>query len=263
MSDEKRTESLLVDDLRKRIDEIDKSNQFNAQANANYIVPRRRDGNVEEVVKKPVVKEKKTIVENRYSSLENYNEAPENIYRPRKKVPSAFTDEQQKMISESVELIRNEHDAKERFIKKEEKRLLKDQNKIIKKINKYDRKINLYQQKENYDEAQKTMELKERLTSELKEIQQNFKEITMSFSPGMSLDERRRKIYNNAYNAETNRVRKMINARQKAEKGNGLNWESHVEYSDMVQPDKNAGTPERKRERSWEEELEAFGDDKF
>ncbi|ARU91165.1 hypothetical protein SCLARK_00446 [Spiroplasma clarkii] len=264
MSDQKRPESLLTDDLRKRIEEIDKSSQFNAQGRETYFVPRKslesEDPQLVETQKKQSAKDRKIDIEKRHSPLENYNERPENIIRPRKAAVSPFTDEQKKEITATVDQIKTEHDLHERLIRRKEKEYLKTQNKLIKKINRYERKINIYQEKGRHDDVEKTMEIKDNLANELKFIQDGFKNISQTFSPNMSLDERRRKIYNNAYNAETNRVRKIVKARQESKTGNGLNWSNHVADSNLVMPDKNAALPERKRVKTWKEEIEEFDD---
>lgn len=250
MSNQNKTNDSLQDDLRRRMNEIDKSSEFNAQGREHYFTPRREND---------VIDENKNLSKQKNFQFENYDKNNPTIIKPRKRTNSPFSEEEKKHITESVELIKTEYNIRNKFIKQEEKKHLKNQDRIIKKINKFDRKIQIFQEKGSIEEAAKTIDLKEELQNRLYAIQEDFKNISMTFDQNMSLVDRRKKIYNNALKAQTNRARKIIELRNKSSKKNAngvFHWGNYINESSFVQPDKNAGVPERKRESSWTEEIE-------
>gem|GEM_PF-5962494 len=218
MSNQNKTNDSLQNDLRRRMNEIDKSSEFNSQGREHYFTPRRENNEIDEI--KNSLKQKDFQLERKYKPIENYNKNTPTIIKPRRKTNSPFSEEQKKHITESVELIKTEYDIKNKFIKQEEKKHLKNQDRIIKKINKFDRKIQIFQEKGSIDEAAKTIDLKEELQNRLYAIQEDFKNISMTFDQNMSLVDRRKKIYNNALKAQTNRARKIIELRNKSSKKN-------------------------------------------
>ncbi|QGS52311.1 hypothetical protein [Spiroplasma tabanidicola] len=189
------------------------------------------------------------------------NEGKPTLIKPRRKQEPLVSKEERKELEKTISDVTAELREKNENIIKQHKKLMKEENKFNKLVNKYSKKIEVMKNKGYSEEkVEKTIELKENYKNKLNQIHQNllFVEAHQTFDPNMSLKDRRKQIYNNAYNSETRRAQKLIALREAANnKKQAFNWESHVDYSESVkpQPDKNAG---HKREGSWDDELERF-----
>ncbi|QEH62232.1 hypothetical protein SCHIN_v1c10390 [Spiroplasma chinense] len=230
MSDLKEKQNLLSDDAKKRLEEIKRSDDLvKANSATNYFVPKRK------VVEEQVISEAHEVI------------------KPRKRKNLPFSEDEKTHIKEVVEEVKQELKTREVTLQKDQKKLFKEGHKISKMVSKVNKKIEVMKTK-GYDEEviERTLELKEDYVNKLKQIHEEIEVINSSYDPNMSLKDRRRQIYNNAYSAETERARKLI----KNAGSNKMSWSDHKNDSDFVQPDKDAYLPERKRTKSWEEEVE-------
>ncbi|AHI53232.1 hypothetical protein [Spiroplasma culicicola] len=241
MSQSKENQNLLSDLAKKRLDEIKRSEELmgNSAASQQYFIPKRKDNQEVEIVKK----------------------TDESIIKPRKHKNLPFSSEEKTEIQKTFSEVKSDLKEKEKANSKLEKQLIKEGYKISKMVKKTTKKINQMIEKDvDQEDIEKTIELKDNYVDQLKEIHENIKVVNSNYDINMTLKDRRKQIYSNAYNAETERARKLMAMREKGYDG-GFNWQNHVEDSEFVQPDKNAGLQERKKTRSWEERIKDHEDD--
>ncbi|AOG60758.1 hypothetical protein SHELI_v1c08090 [Spiroplasma helicoides] len=236
MGNEKETKSLLNSNVKDRIEEIKNTERLMNPKPVQYFIPSRKD--------------------------ERKKEQKENLIliKPRKVKDLPFNAEQKKNIEQTVTTIQEEYKKADRIVHKEQKSLIKEGQKVSKLVSKFDRKIERMRQRGyDEDEISKTIDMKDDYINKLNEIQENLENITATFYPNMSLQERRSKIYNKAFNAETARVNRLMNLRNSDNKNkHSFNWSNHINASDFVQPDKAAALEERKRDSSWTQEVDKF-----
>ncbi|QBQ08076.1 hypothetical protein SGLAD_v1c08770 [Spiroplasma gladiatoris] len=242
MDKDKNTQSLLKADPQKRFEEIKKSDELIKGVNEKeFIRPSRLD-----------------------QQINGQKNEDVNIIKPRKKQEPNFSaperNELEKTIGELTTELRDKH---EKIIKKQ-KMLMKEENKVNKLLNKYSKKIEVMKNKGVSEEkVEKTIELKEIYENKLSQIHQNLKLVDpqQTFDQNMSLKDRRKKIYDNAYNSETRRAQKLVAMREAAlSNKKAFNWESHVDYSESVKPEKQDNSIHR-RKGSWAKEVEKYNKD--
>ncbi len=236
----KELEAKALLDSKKRVEELKKSDELvKSKVQGDIIIPKR-------------------------ISTDQAPELNEQVFKPRKEKNMPFSDEEIKEIEKTISDIRYEIRQKDKFVQKEEKKLIKEGYKLTKLVTKTSKKLNNMLEKGSFSNSdiEKTLELKENYVSKLKEIHDNIKTVASKYTPEMSLQERRKQIYNDAYNAETERAQKIISWRENVKLGKSeFNWGNHVDDSDKVMPDKNASLEERKRQANWEEEVKKFKSD--
>ncbi|ALD66779.1 hypothetical protein [Spiroplasma cantharicola] len=188
-----------TNETKKRLEEIKNSNiLMSSQSTANdFYVPKRKTKN---------------------SQLEKVD-----IIKPRKKKNLPFSPEQQKEIEETITNIQSEYREFDKSSKIFEKRLLKEEQKLSRLILKTNRKIGSLIFKEDTEQLEKTVELQEEYLKAFDKVHDNIDTIALR-EQNVSLRDRRKHIYSKAYNAETERARRLIELRNK----NRATWTNQI-----------------------------------
>ncbi|QHX36958.1 hypothetical protein [Spiroplasma sp. BIUS-1] len=215
---------LESDQAKKRLEEIKQSNSLmNSQMTANnFYVPKRKVSN-------------------------SGNEQTE-IIKPRKKKNLPFTDSQQKEIEKTISNIQSEYRENEKEKKIVEKKLIKEEIKLSRLISKTNKKIGSLIDKENKEQLEKTVELQESYLNAFDKLHDDIDTLVLSENK-ISLEDRRKHIYNNAYNAETERARKLVQLRN----SNKANWTNQLK--------ENKKTVSKRNSDNWMERLGILDDD--
>ncbi|AGR41562.1 hypothetical protein [Spiroplasma taiwanense] len=217
--DSLQTKNNQNEQAKKRLDEIKKSNEIMGKnsESSNFFIPKRKNTNLD---------------------LESNSE----IIKPRKRKNLPFTEEQKKEIEETVSNVKQEFKDIEIQNKMLEKKLVKEEQKLTKLIYKTSKKISNLLDKNKEDELEKTLELQDEYFSALEKIQDDIDTIVLG-EANISLQQRRKHIYNNAYNAETERARRIIEMR----KNRDMAW------SNQIKSDSKKESP--REVKSWKERL--------
>ncbi|AUB31986.1 hypothetical protein [Spiroplasma floricola] len=202
---------------KKRLEEIKLSNDLiNSQvASNNFYVPKR-----------------KTI---------NSSNEEVSLIKPRKKKNLPFTDQQQKELEKTISDITNEYKDIEKEQKNIEKKLLKEEVKISRLITKTNRRIRSLIDKEDMEQLEKSVDLQEQYIKAFDKVQEGINTLVLREN-NISLGERRKYIYNKAYNAETERARRLVELRN----SNKETWASQIK-KEKQQDDKRPSENWRER----------------
>ncbi|AGR42427.1 hypothetical protein [Spiroplasma diminutum] len=170
------------------------------------------------------------------------------LIKPRKKKNLPFTDEQQKEIEETMTNIQTEYKQIEKSNRTFEKKLFKEELKISRLISKTNKKIGSLIAQENEEELEKTVKLQAEYLRVFDKIHDDIDTIILRDNK-ISLGDRRKHIYNNAYNAETERARKLVELRNK----NKSSWSNQIKNELKVEPKRSSD--------NWMERLGILDDD--
>ncbi|AUM62944.1 hypothetical protein [Spiroplasma monobiae] len=212
------------DQAKKRLDEIKQSNSLiNSQVTANnFYVPKRK--------------------------IATSNDAQTTFIKPRKKKNLPFSNEQQKEIEKTMLDVRSEYRDNLKEKKTVEKKLLKEEIKLSRLISKTNKKIGTLIDKENTGELEKTVEMQSEYLNAFDKIHDDINTLVLSENK-ISLEDRRKHIYNNAYNAETERARKLVQLRNE----NRASWTNQIKESK-----KNVS---KRKSNNWMERLGILDDE--
>ncbi|WP_339020643.1 hypothetical protein [Spiroplasma endosymbiont of Atherix ibis] len=203
---------------KKRLEEIKLSNDLiNSQvASNNFYVPKRK-------------------------SINSINEEV-SLIKPRKKKNLPFTDQQQNELEKTILDITNEYKDIEKEKKIIEKKLLKEEVKISRLITKNNRRIRSLIDKEDVQQLEKSVDLQEQYLKAFDKIQDGINTLVLREN-NISLEDRRKYIYNKAYNAETERARKLVELRN----SNKETWASQIKKEKQQQEGKRSSDDWRER----------------
>ncbi|WP_342258854.1 hypothetical protein [Spiroplasma endosymbiont of Dioctria linearis] len=213
-----------TEETKKRLDEIKNSNiLMNSQSTANdFYVPKRKT---------------------KSSHLEKVP-----IIKPRKKKSLPFSPEQQKEIEETITNLQSEYREFDKSNKIFEKRLLKEEQKLSRLILKTNRKIGSLIFKQDTNQLERTVELQEEYLKAFDKVHDNIDTIVLR-EQNISLQDRRKHIYSKAYNAETERARKLIELRNK----NRATWTNQIK--------KEVKENSKRKSENWMERLGILDDE--
>ncbi|AKU79396.1 hypothetical protein [Spiroplasma turonicum] len=144
----------------------------------------------------------------------------EKLITPRKKKNLPFTKDQKKEIEQTVTLVKKEYKTKTKEEEKFEKKLLKERNKVEKIVIKASKKLESLVKTEEVDfkEVEQTLELHDNNIEKINQIDNELNTLILS-NPQLSLKDRRKFIYKKAYNAETERARRLLEMKNKKQMG--------------------------------------------
>ncbi|AKX33814.1 hypothetical protein SLITO_v1c01480 [Spiroplasma litorale] len=188
---------------KKRLEEVKKSNELmgiDENIKDSYFVPSRKNP-----------KNKNELLDIQVQKL----------ITPRKKKTLPFSKDQKKEIEHTITLVKNEFKEKEKNEERFEKQLAKERNKVEKLITKSSKKLSSLIKTDNFDieEVESTLELHDNYLKKMEEIEDGINTLVLK-NPNLPLKERRKFIYKRAYNAETERARKLLIMK----KNNTMNW---------------------------------------
>ncbi|WP_338984816.1 hypothetical protein [Spiroplasma endosymbiont of Diplazon laetatorius] len=215
---------LESEQAKKRLEEIKQSNSLmNSQVTANnFYVPKRKN-----------------------NSSDNGDVA---LIKPRKKKNLPFTNEQQKEIEKTMSDIQTEYKEIQKEKKTVEKKLIKEEQKLSRLIVKTNKKISSLIDKEDDEKLEKTVELQAQYLNAFDKIHDDIDTLVLSENK-ISLEDRRKHIYNNAYNAETERARRLVQLRN----NNKASWTNQIK-------EKKKSASKRSSD-NWMERLGILDDD--